>query len=57
VAATHPSQASNRVIAARLLVAERIVEAHMTSIFSKLGLEESPDQYRRVLAVLTLLRA
>lgn len=48
---------SNRAIAAALVVAERTVEAHMTSIFSKLGLEESPDQHRRVLAVLTLLRA
>ncbi|MGK2850160.1 MAG: response regulator transcription factor [Candidatus Limnocylindrales bacterium] len=48
---------SNRAIAARLTVADRTVEAHMSSIFSKLGLEESPDQHRRVLAVLTLLRA
>jgi DNA-binding NarL/FixJ family response regulator len=48
---------SNKAIAARLVVAGRTVEAHMTSIFGKLGLEESPDQHRRVLAVLTLLRA
>ncbi|MCY7417824.1 MAG: response regulator transcription factor [Chloroflexi bacterium] len=48
---------SNRAIGARLVVTDRTVETHMTAIFSKLGLEESPDQHRRVLAVLTLLRA
>jgi len=48
---------SNRAIAERLVVAERTVETHMTAIFGKLGLEESADQHRRVLAVLTLLRA
>jgi DNA-binding NarL/FixJ family response regulator len=48
---------SNRAIAKRLVVAERTVEAHMTSIFNKLELEESPDSHRRVLAVLSLLRA
>jgi DNA-binding NarL/FixJ family response regulator len=48
---------SNRAIAARLSVTERTVEAHVTQIFLKLGLSESPDQHRRVLAVLTFLRA
>jgi serine/threonine-protein kinase len=48
---------SNRAIAARLVVTDRTVETHMTSIFGKLGLDETPDQHRRVLAVLALLRA
>ncbi|MET0773388.1 MAG: response regulator transcription factor [Candidatus Limnocylindrales bacterium] len=48
---------SNRAIAQRLVVTERTVETHMTAIFGKLGLEESADQHRRVLAVLALLRA
>ena len=47
---------SNRAIADRLVVTERTVEAHITQIFGKLGLEESPGSHRRVLAVLTFLR-
>jgi DNA-binding NarL/FixJ family response regulator len=47
---------SNRAIASRLFVTERTVEAHVTQIFLKLGLPESPDQHRRVLAVLAFLR-
>ncbi len=48
---------SNKAVAARLFVTDRTVEAHMAQVFSKLGLQGSPDQHRRVLAVLTLLRA
>jgi DNA-binding NarL/FixJ family response regulator len=48
---------SNRGIAERLGMAERTVETHMAQIFGKLGLDETPDQHRRVLAVLTLLRS
>ena len=48
---------SNRAIAARLYVTERTIEAHVTQIFQKLHLPESPDQHRRVLAVLAFLRA
>ncbi len=47
---------SNRAIADRLFVAERTVEAHVSRIFSKLGLQESHDVHRRVLAVLAFLR-
>jgi DNA-binding NarL/FixJ family response regulator len=48
---------SNRALAARLYVTERTVEAHITSIFGKLGLVDEPGMHRRVLAVLTYLRA
>jgi DNA-binding NarL/FixJ family response regulator len=48
---------SNRAIAARLFITERTVEAHSTQIFLKLGLSESADWHRRVLAVLTFLRS
>ena len=47
---------SNRAIGSRLLITDRTVEAHVTQIFQKLGLAESPDQHCRVLAVLTFLR-
>jgi serine/threonine-protein kinase len=48
---------SNRGIAERLGLSERTVETHMNQIFGKLGLEETPELHRRVLAVLTLLRS
>ena len=48
---------TNRAIAGRLVVTERTVEAHVSSIFGKLDLPDSPDHHRRVLAVLTLLRS
>jgi DNA-binding NarL/FixJ family response regulator len=44
---------TNNAIAAKLFVGEGTVEKHVTSIFSKLGLEDSDDDHRRVLAVLT----
>jgi DNA-binding NarL/FixJ family response regulator len=48
---------TNHAIAEELVVTERAVEKHVTSIFGKLGLATSPDDHRRVLAVLTYLRA
>jgi DNA-binding NarL/FixJ family response regulator/class 3 adenylate cyclase len=48
---------SNQAIADSLVVTERAVEKHVTSIFGKLRLPASPDDHRRVLAVLTYLRS
>ena len=46
---------SNGAIAARLVVSDRGVEKHVTNIFAKLGFTATPDQHRRVLAVLTFI--
>jgi DNA-binding NarL/FixJ family response regulator len=48
---------SNAGIAEELVVTVAAVERHVTSIFDKLGLRQSPEQHRRVLAVLTYLKA
>ena len=48
---------SNEAIAANLAVTTRTVETHMANIFMKLGLGSDPGTHRRVLAVLTHLRA
>jgi DNA-binding NarL/FixJ family response regulator len=48
---------SNHAIAERLVITERAVEKHVTSIFGKLGLQPAPEDHRRVLAVLTFLRS
>jgi DNA-binding NarL/FixJ family response regulator len=47
---------SNHAIADQMVVTERAVEKHVTSIFGKLGLPPAPEDHRRVLAVLTFLR-
>ena len=46
---------SNRGIAMDLVVTVAAVERHVTSIFSKLDLQRSPHEHRRVLAVLRYL--
>ncbi len=47
---------SNKAIGERIVVTDRTVEAHISQIFAKLGLDESPTAHRRVLAVLAFLR-
>ncbi|QYN25367.1 response regulator transcription factor [Amycolatopsis sp. DSM 110486] len=46
---------SNTAIANRLVVSHGAVEKHIGNIFSKLGLEASSEEHRRVRAVLTYL--
>jgi DNA-binding NarL/FixJ family response regulator len=48
---------SNRGICERLFLSPKTVEAHVRHIFMKLGIEESRDDHRRVLAVLASLRS
>ena len=47
---------SNHAIARALYVTEGAVEKHIKNIFGKLGLAQTDDDHRRVLAVLTYLR-
>jgi DNA-binding NarL/FixJ family response regulator len=46
---------SNRAIARQLYLSPRAIERHVQAIFQKLGLADSEDDNRRVLAVLALL--
>jgi DNA-binding NarL/FixJ family response regulator len=48
---------SNAGIAQELVVTVAAIERHVTGIFDKLGLHASREDHRRVLAVLTYLRA
>ena len=48
---------SNAGIARRLFVTEGTVEKHVSSIFTKLNLHEADEDHRRVLAVITFLKA
>ena len=48
---------SNKAICDKLFLSPKTVETHVNSIFGKLNLPQAPDDHRRVLAVLTFLRA
>ncbi len=48
---------SNAAICRALYLSPKTVEANVGQIFRKLGLEQSTDDHRRVLAVLAYLRA
>ena len=48
---------SNHAIAAELVISDRAVEKHVTSIFGKLNLSSTADDHRRVLAVRAFLNA
>jgi DNA-binding NarL/FixJ family response regulator len=48
---------SNQAISERLFLSPKTVEAHVHSIFTRLDLHATPDDHRRVLAVLAFLRA
>ena len=48
---------SNQAICDRLFLSPKTVEGHVRSIFTRLDLHATPDDHRRVLAVLKFLRA
>ncbi|MGA9113667.1 MAG: response regulator transcription factor [Candidatus Dormiibacterota bacterium] len=47
---------SNRAIGERMFLSPKTVETHVSAVFSKLGIEDTADDNRRVLSVLTWLR-
>jgi DNA-binding NarL/FixJ family response regulator len=47
---------SNQAIGDRIHLSPKTIETHVHAIFTKLGLEPTPDDHRRVLAVVTYLR-
>jgi DNA-binding NarL/FixJ family response regulator len=57
ILAAMASGRSNGAIGRELHLSPKTVETHVGAIFSKLGLEQAPDDHRRVLAVLAYLRS
>ncbi|MCU1557513.1 MAG: DNA-binding response regulator, partial [Microbacteriaceae bacterium] len=54
---THMAEGrTNAAIASELVIGTGAVEKNVTSIFQKLGLDDSGNDHRRVLAVLTWLQ-
>jgi DNA-binding NarL/FixJ family response regulator len=48
---------SNLAICERLRLRPKTVEAHLRNLFTKLELEQRPDEHRRVMAAVTYDRA
>jgi DNA-binding NarL/FixJ family response regulator len=48
---------SNGAIGQKLFLSRKTVDSHISQIFLKLDLRESPEYHRRVLAVLAFLRS
>jgi DNA-binding NarL/FixJ family response regulator len=48
---------SNLSISQQLVLSQKTVEAHVGRVFARLGLDETPEYHRRVLAVLAFLRS
>ncbi|MDQ3721820.1 MAG: LuxR C-terminal-related transcriptional regulator [Actinomycetota bacterium] len=48
---------TNAAIARRLVLGERTIESHVSSSMRKLGITSTPDDHRRVQAVVAYLRA
>jgi len=47
---------SNKAVADSLVIDLKTVESHIARIMNKLDLHQTPDEHRRVLAVLAWLR-
>src|SRR4051794_39688141 len=54
---THRRRAIERSIAAKRFLSRKTTESHISQIFVKLDLRDSPVGHRRVLAALTYLRS